>query len=67
MAKSKAIAVANQKGGVGKSTTVFSLGAGLVANCKKVLRVDADSQGYLTKMLGMRVRKVNDLLLRIPL
>ena len=61
------IAVANQKGGVGKSTTVFNLSDSLAANSKKVLLVDVDSQGYLTKMPGMSVRKVNDLLLRIPL
>ena len=59
MAKTKVIAVANQKGGVGKSTTVFNLGAGLVANGKKVLLVDVDPQGDLTKMLGLR--KPNDL------
>ncbi len=59
MAKTKVIAVANQKGGVGKSTTVFNLGAGLATNDKKVLLVDVDPQGDLTKMLGMR--KPNDL------
>ena len=57
--KPKVIAVANQKGGVGKSTTVFNLGAGLAANGKKVLLVDVDPQGDLTKMLGLR--KPNDL------
>ncbi len=49
----KIIAFANQKGGVGKSTTVVSLGAYLGMRGKKVLCVDTDSQGNTTTGFGI--------------
>jgi chromosome partitioning protein len=49
----RTIAVANQKGGVAKTTTVASLGAALVEQGRKVLLVDLDAQSCLTFSLGL--------------
>jgi chromosome partitioning protein len=53
----RVIAVANAKGGIGKTTTVVNIGAGLALKGARVLLVDVDPQGNLALALGIRPRR----------
>lgn len=68
MKKGKTIAIVNQKGGVGKTTTTFNLGASLVEQGNKVLLVDLDQQGNLTYCMGNDVPdEMNDTIAHLML
>lgn len=64
--KCRIVTVANQKGGVGKTTTVMNLGSALAREGRKVLLIDSDAQANLTSYLGVSpARALTDVLIPV--
>lgn len=61
----KVIAITNQKGGVGKSTTAAAVGAGLINRGYKTLFIDMDAQGNLTYTIGACIKNTSNVFLAL--